>query len=271
MLIRILAILAALAVLRFLLLEFERANLYAPEKDILHTPALVNAPYEDLMLKTEDGVLIHGWHVPASPRKQNGLTLLFCHGNGGNISYRLDTLLLFRKLGLDTLLFDYRGYGKSEGRPSELGTYRDALAAYRYLTREKKVPPERMVLFGESLGGAVAVELATRVPIRALILFGTITSTVDIGKEIYPFLPVRWIVRNRYDSLRKISRIQVPLLLMHSREDEIILFHHGEKLFRAAREPKQMLVLAGGHNDYLLKNVDLMEKELEAFFLSLRR
>jgi hypothetical protein len=176
-----------------------------------------------------------------------------CHGNAGNISHRLDRAALMQKrLGVDVLLFDYRGFGRSEGSPSEEGTYRDALAAYCYLTDERGVDPARLFLLGESLGAAVALDLALRVPAAALVLEAPFTSIAAMARVVYPFLPTRW-VRTRYDNRSKIPRLRLPLLIVHGTRDDTVPFAHGEELFEAAPEPKSFLAVEGGaHSDSYL-------------------
>jgi fermentation-respiration switch protein FrsA (DUF1100 family) len=175
--------------------------------------------------------------------------VLLFHGNAGNISHRLDYAAMFDRLRLSTLLVEYRGYGRSTGSPSEQGTYRDATASWRWLTQTKGVPASDIVLFGESLGGAVAAWLAARERPRALVLASTFTSIPDLAAEFYPFLPVRWLSRFDYNTLDALSRVNAPVLVAHSRTDDIIPYSHGERLFAAAREPKSFLELRGGHND----------------------
>jgi hypothetical protein len=180
------------------------------------------------------------------------MTLLFFHGNAGNISHRLDSIRIFADLGLDVFIFDYRGYGLSEGSPSEPGTYRDATAAWRWLTGERGLAPGQILLFGRSLGAAVALELATRVEPAGVILESAFTSVPDLGAAIYPWLPVRLLSRYRYDNLGRIASVRAPLLVVHSRGDEIVPFRQGQALFAAASEPKRFLELQGGHNDGFL-------------------
>jgi hypothetical protein len=201
---------------------------------------------------------------------------LFFHGNAGNISHRLDYLLMFNRLGHSTLIVDYRGYGKSTGTPSEEGTYRDAEAAWDYLRNARKSEPRDVVLAGESLGGAVASWLAAsltpdpspegrgeasnsllpsgkgsgkREGPRAVLLFSTFTSATDLGAGVYWFLPVRLISRIGYDNLANLKRIRSPVFVAHSRDDDIIPFSHGKALFEAASEPKAFLEMRGGHNE----------------------
>jgi fermentation-respiration switch protein FrsA (DUF1100 family) len=191
--------------------------------------------------------------------------VLLLHGNAGNISHRIEYALMFRRLGYSTLLLDYRGYGKSTGTPTEQGTYLDAESAWQWLTRTGGVPERDIVVFGESLGGGVASWLAARHEVRALILASTFTSAVDLGSELYPFLPVRLVSRFRYDTLSRLRDIRVPVLVIHSPQDEIIPFSHGRRLFEAAREPKAMLELSGGHNEGLVFVRERWVERLAAF------
>jgi fermentation-respiration switch protein FrsA (DUF1100 family) len=222
--------------------------IYFPQagREVASTPAARGVPYDDFTITTADGEKLNVWWVPASSPR--GAVLLF-HGNAGNISHRIEYALMFRALGYSTLLVDYRGYGKSSGKPSEEGTYRDADAAWRWLTQTRAIPEDRIVLFGESLGGGVASWLAARHTPRALVLASTFTSTVDLASQIYSFLPVKLISRYRYDTLERLAAIRSPVLVIHSPQDDIIPYSHGRRLYEAAREPKAFLELRGGHND----------------------
>lgn len=214
-------------------------------RDAASTPAAQGVPYDDVVIATSDGQQLHAWWIPAE--RARGAVLLL-HGNAGNISQRIDYAVMFRRLGYSTLLVDYRGYGRSTGRPTEPGTYLDAAAAWNWLTKDRQLPERDIVLFGESLGGGVASWLAARHHVRALILASTFTSAVDLGSELYPFLPVRLVSRNRYETLPRLRDVRAPVLVIHSPDDDIIPFAHGQRLFDAAREPKAMLKIAGGHN-----------------------
>jgi fermentation-respiration switch protein FrsA (DUF1100 family) len=198
------------------------------------------------------------------PARQERGVILFFHGNAGNISHRLDTLEIFHTLGLSTFIIDYRGYGQSEGRPSEQGTYLDAEAAWRYLVEQRQVPPERMIIFGRSLGGAVAAWLAQAHPPRALILESTFTSLPDMAATYLPFLPVRSLARFDYNTLARLPDIHCPVLVVHSPDDEVVPYSHGRQLFEAASEPKEFLELRGGHNEGFLIS-DNYQAGLEAF------
>ena len=216
------------------------------EREVVATPGQISLPYDDIHLETSDGINLHGWYIPA-PQPRG--TVLFLHGNAGNISHRLDSVRMLHRLGYSTLIFDYRGYGNSGGTPSEQGTYRDAEAAWRYLTEQRHIPSCRIVLFGESLGGAVAAWLAVRQKPAALVIASGFTSVPDLGQQLYPYFPVRWLARIRYDTRESLRSVAAPVLIAHSPEDDIIPFEHGRALFAAANPPKQFLELAGGHND----------------------
>ena len=239
---------AAYGGLALLLYIFQSHLVFYPEigREITATPSQVGLAYEDIHLNTSDGISLHGWYIPA-PQPRG--TVLFLHGNAGNISHRLDSVQMFHRLGYSTLIFDYRGYGNSGGTPSEQGTYRDAEAAWRHLTEQRHTPSCRIVLFGESLGGAVAAWLAVREKPAALVIASGFTSVPDFAQQLYPYLPARWLARIRYDTRESLRSVAAPVLIAHSPEDEIIPFEHGRALFAAANPPKLFLELAGGHND----------------------
>ena len=220
-----------------------------PSRAVERSPSAVGLSYEPVDLLTDDNIHLDGWFVPAP---ENRGVILFCHGNAGNISHRFDSLLLFHRLGFSTLIFDYRGYGRSQGRPSEAGTYLDAEAAWRYLTRERSIAPKRIILFGRSLGAAVAVQQATVHTPGALIVESCFTSVPDMAAKLYPFLPARWLSRLDYNAQEQLQRVSCPVLVVHSTDDEIIPFRHGRALYAVANEPKQFLELKGDHNNGFL-------------------
>jgi len=217
-----------------------------PNREIEATPGDIGLDFEPLTLATRDDEQLDAWFIPAEPARG---VLLFCHGNAGNISHRLESIRLFHELGLSVLIFDYRGYGQSSGKPTEKGTYRDADAAWRYLVEQRGIPAEHIILFGRSLGASIAADLATRQSAAGVILESAFTSVPDVAAQLYPWLPVRWLSRYQYDTRRKLADIHSPVLIVHSRDDEIISYSNGERLFEAANEPKQFLQLRGGHND----------------------
>jgi len=220
-----------------------------PGREIDTTPASIGLEYEEAWITTEDGERLHGWFIPADHAAVRG-TLLFFHGNAGNISHRLESVLIFNRLGLSVLIVDYRGYGQSSGKPGEEGTYRDALASWNYLVQEREVSAQSIVIFGRSLGGAVGAWLASQPEVKpaGVIIESSFSSGVDMGKRLYPVLPVRLITRLDYPVRDYITHINAPVLVAHSREDEIIPFSMGQALFNAAREPKTFLEMEGDHN-----------------------
>ena len=187
-----------------------------PGRTLEATPAVIGMDYEEINLDTTDGEHLHAWYIPHS---QARATLLFAHGNAGNISHRLDSIQVFHDLGLNVLIFDYRGYGQSTGKPGENGTYRDAEAAWAYLTETRGIDPGKIILFGRSLGAAVIADLATRTEPAGVILESAFLSVPDMAATIYPWLPVRWLASYRYDNGDKVTRITQPLLIIHSRRE----------------------------------------------------
>lgn len=258
-----LAVYAGLSLSLFL---FQSRLIYFPTDDMAISPAAVDLEYEEVFIPSSGGVTLHAWMVPAESARY---TVLHCHGNAGNISHRLESLLIFHRLGLGTLIFDYAGYGRSDGRPGEQQTYEDAEAAWRYLTVERGIAPERIIIFGQSLGGAIAAELASRVSPAGLIVESTFTSVPDRAAELYRWLPVRWLARIRYEAKEHIRRVDAPVLVIHSKDDEMIPIHHGKGLFDAAPEPKTFLELSGSHNDGFLLSGNTYTEGLAAFVRSL--
>jgi fermentation-respiration switch protein FrsA (DUF1100 family) len=226
-------------------------------REVPYTPDELGLDFENVEFKTEDGLRLTGWYIPAENAK---FTVLFCHGNGGNIMHRLDSINLFYKLGLSCFIFDYRGYGESEGRPSEEGTYLDARSAYEWLTKEKKISPDDIILFGRSLGGSIAAQLATKVKARALIVESTFTSYIDIGKKFYPYMPVCWFARFSYRTIDYVKDVRCPVMFIHSRNDETVPFEFGLELYEAANEPKEFVEIFGSHNDGFLVSSEIYKK-----------
>jgi len=257
---------ALLALLWLFLRWFEWRSVFIPYRQVENTPADFRLRFEDVTLTTADGVKLNGWYVPQAKAK---LTVLFCHGNAGNIGHRFEKLLILRDLNVNIFMFDYRGYGRSEGWPSEQGTYNDALAAYDWLRREKSVAPERLVLQGESLGCAVAIELARQRPVGGLVLESAFASVPEMARAVYPWLPLHLICQIRYDSLSKIGSVKAPLLSLHSREDEIVPFSQAERLFAAAPGPKKLVEIRGDHNGGFATSEKVYRAALAEFFRSL--
>ncbi len=251
-----------LGVMLFLMQERMVFLARLPGRQLEATPRDAGFDYVDVTTKTADGISLHGWYVYAdNPRG----TVLFLHGNAGNISHRLDSIAIFHELGLDTFIIDYRGYGQSEGKPGEEGTYRDAEAAWQHLVTERGEDPARIVVFGRSIGGGVAAWLATRHKAAALVVESSFTSAVEMAAHLYPFMPVRLISRLQYPVADYVARAECPVLIVHSRDDEIIPFAMGKALYEAAPAPKAFIELAGDHNNGFLLSRDRYREELANF------
>lgn len=249
-------------ILSIMLYVFQSGYIYFPARELIATPANIQLPYEDILLKTDDGFVIHGWFVPYQDARN---TIVFFHGNAGNISHRLDTIQMFHKTGANIFIIDYRGYGKSEGTPTEEGTYKDALAAWHYLTVERHIPSGQIIISGRSLGGAIAAWLATQTHPAALILESTFVSVVNMGKKYYPYLPVELLARIRYPTIDRIALVTSPVMIVHSINDEIIPYEQGRELFKKANSPKEFLGIRGGHNDGFLVSRNKYINGLESF------
>ena len=229
-------------------------------------------PFENVFFPSRDGVQLNAWFFEAnknSPREPK--VVLISHGNGGNISHRMDLYRVLLDLGLNVFAFDYRGYGQSRGKPGEEGTYLDAQAAHGWL-RQKGFAGKNIIAYGESLGGGVASELAMREEVGALVLQSTFTSIPEIGAELYPWLPVRLISTIQYNTRRKLPQLRVPVLVLHSREDRLVRYHHAQENFAAANEPKFFAELRGDHNELVWIQPEFHEA-MEKFinFLESRR
>ena len=232
-----------------LLLYFTQAKyIYYPNiagREITTTPKQIGLQFEDVAFITADTINLNGWFIPVEDARG---VIIFCHGNAGNISHRLETIQIFNELKLSTFIFDYRGYGESVGKPTEKGTYLDAEAAWNFLIDEKKISPDKIIPFGRSIGGAIAAWLAQKHNPGALIMEGTFTSIPDLSAEIYPIFPVRLMCRFGYNTKEYTESVKCPVLIIHSLKDEIVPFSHGQKLFAIANEPKEFLELRGTHN-----------------------
>jgi fermentation-respiration switch protein FrsA (DUF1100 family) len=254
-LISILVVLAVTYTIWGLTLFFiQQKFLYCPVREVNYTPEELGIEFESVTFKTADGLKLSGWYVPAEGAD---FTILFCHGNGGNIMHRLDSINIFKDIGLNCFIFDYRGYGSSEGKPTEEGTYFDALAAYKWLTTHKRVPAENIILFGRSMGASIAAQLACKVNKKALVIESAFTSYVDIGKKFYPYMPVKLFARYSYRTIDYIKKVNCPVMIIHSRNDDIIPFEFGLELYHAANEPKEFIEIFGSHNDGFLVSSEI--------------
>ncbi len=246
-----------------MILEYsEKGIVFFPDPVLIGTPADFGLEYEDIWFAAEDGVKLHGWWVP----QPGAPVLLWFHGNAGNISHRLENIKLLHDLaGVQVFIFDYREYGKSQGRISREGTYKDSAAAYRYVAETRRVPSREIILFGRSLGSALAVDLAVKFPCRSLIIESAFTNSSDMARLFAPFL-FDWRPRVPYDNLGKIHQIKVPVLIIHGTEDEIIPVEMGRRLYAQAQEPKELYIIPGSHhNDTYLVGGQEYFRRLKAF------
>lgn len=257
--------LAALIGGTLFLMIFEKQLIYYPMQGVEVTPKALGLSFEDVTIDVEPGVKIHGWFIKGS-KEPSVATILFSHGNAGNIADRLDRVLSWRELGADFLLYDYRGFGRSTGSPDEDGTYLDGRAAYNYLVKTRGIDPKRLVLMGESLGCAISIELALDSPAAGLVLEAPFASIPHMASAIYPFLPAKFFVRTRYDNLEKIPRVKAPLLVIQGTRDEVIPVAQGKMVFDAASSAKQYLAIEGAHhNDVYVIGGTQYKTSLSAF------
>jgi len=247
-----------------LLYIFQAHYVYYPERTLSGDPSRIGLQFETVYFETPDGMKLSGWLIPSESARG---VILFCHGNAGNISHRLESIQIFHRLGLEVFIFDYRGYGESEGKPTEQGTYKDAEAAWQYLIEERQVNPNEVIVFGRSLGGGVASWLAQSRAPGALILESTFVSLPDIAATVYPYLPVRLLLRFEYNTAEYLGRVDCPVLIVHSRDDEIMPFSHGWRLFQIAKEPKRFLEITGTHNGGFITSGKRYQEGLNAFIL----
>lgn len=245
------------------LVYFRQSSLiYHPVRDLSATPQHIGLSFEDVELLTEDELRLHGWFIASENARG---TVLFFHGNAGNISHRLDSIAIFNRMNLNVFIFDYRGYGQSQGRATEEGSYRDAEAAWSYLTGRRGIEAANVIVFGRSLGSSVAAWLASRHRPAALILESGFSSVTSMAQRLYPFLPVKWLTKFDYDTRSYVSTIACPLLVVHSKNDEIIPYAEGRQVFDAAPADKQFLDIRGGHNDGFLVSGQAYIENLSAF------
>ncbi len=239
----------------------EENTVFHPSRELTVTPTQAGLDYDDVYFPTEDGLKINGWLVKAS---NTASTLIFFHGNAGNIGDRVEKIEMFHKMGLNVFIVDYRGFGRSQGVPTEEGIYKDAIGTYDYLLTRKDIDLQKLVAYGASLGGAVAVDLASKRKVAALIIDSSFTNAADMAKAIFPFIP-SFLIQAKMDSVSKINHITVPKLFLHSRTDETVPFELGEKLFRRAAEPKEFVELKGNHNDGYVISENVFQKHMRQF------
>ncbi|MGB0712909.1 MAG: alpha/beta hydrolase [Gammaproteobacteria bacterium] len=247
---------------------FQGRLIYFPVKGLAWTPKESGMDFTEARFEADDGHTgLHGWFFGAE--QSTAPVLLFNHGNGGNISHRLDSVALYREMGFRVFLYDYRGYGLSPGTPNEQGLYADGLGAFDYLTRERGIPEHRIFVLGRSLGGAIATYVAAHRPVKGLIIENSFTSLVELGASIYPWLPVRTLSRHRYPSIERLRDSDVPVLIFHSPDDEIVPFEHGQALARAAGDRARFVTLTGGHNTAVHESVTTYRGALASFIAEL--
>ncbi|MCR4338114.1 MAG: alpha/beta hydrolase [Candidatus Omnitrophica bacterium] len=242
----------------------ETTTAFIPSRDFFATPKSHGLDYQDVAIKTEDGVSLHGWWVPSIRIPPSKTTVLFLHGNAGNIGDRTEKIMALNHLGVHVLIIDYRGYGASQGTPSETGLYRDAKAAFDWLRQRPENGDHKIIVYGESLGGAVAIDLATHRSVDGLILDSTFPCAEDVAKIVAPFVP-SFLLSMKFDSLQKIENVKVPKLFMHSPADEVIPFALGWKLYEKAPMPKEFVELGGGHNDWYIASGEDIWDAIEKF------
>jgi hypothetical protein len=238
----------------------ERKSIFFPAKVIEYSPKQAGLDFEDVFFKTQDNTQLNGWFLP---HKNARLTFLFCHGNAGNIGHRIEKLKFFHGLGCNVFIFDYRGYGKSKGRPSEQGLYQDTQGAYAYLL-SRKITPQQIIGYGESLGGAAIIDLASKFKLGGLIMDSTFSSAKDMTGIIYPFLPY-WVFASRFDSINKVKSIRISKLFIHSVNDEIVPYELARKLYESAAAPKDFLEMHGAHNSCFFESTAAYKEKISSF------
>ena len=241
--------------------------IFYPMPVIHQTPADWGLEYEDVTINTDDKLQLNAWYIP---HKKSQQVLLFFHGNAGNISHRRDSIEIFHRLGFNVFIIDYRGYGKSQGNPDEQGLYLDASAAWHYLTDKKGFAANQIIIFGRSLGGAVAAQLASEVKARGLILESTFSSSKDFARAVFPLFSRLLFMRYDFDTAEKIKHVKNPVLVLHSPNDEIMPYHLGEKVYQSAHQPKHFVKMKGDHNYGFVLSQPSYEQEIAGWLKSLK-
>lgn len=255
-------VISLFALVRYL----EKTAVFFPNKNITQTPKLLGMDFEDVFINTPDGEKINAWFVPSH---NNAATLIYAHGNAGAMGDRLLKVRFFHELGLNVLVFDYRGFGKSTGTPTEKGVYIDGASTYDYLLTRKDIDPSKIIYYGASLGGAVAIDVATKRPLAALIVDSSMTSAKEVAGKFYPFVP-SFMMQIKFDSINKIQKVSAPKLFIHSPEDRTIPYAMGLRLFEKASEPKMFLKSVGGHNEIQILNDPHTAATLKEFLIGIK-
>jgi fermentation-respiration switch protein FrsA (DUF1100 family) len=254
-------------VITVILYIFQSSLVFFPDRKIILYPNQAGMEYEDVNFRTCDNIELHGWFIPST---KHTFTILFCHGNAGNISHRLGSIGIFHQIGLNVFIFDYRGFGNSDGNPSERGSYADAHAAWNYLVERENIKPENIILFGRSLGSGVAAWLAKEKKAKAVILESSFTSIPDLGRKYYPIFPVKLISRIKYPVIEYVQQATCAKLFIHSINDELIPYNHGQKNFAKAKEPKDFLEIQGSHNEGFMVSKDKYIEGIKKFIRTLQ-
>ncbi len=260
-----LSIAFAIVLIALYIKYIESKSVFFPAKNIESYPHDIGISFEDVYVTTADNIRLNGWFVPS---ESTTYTILFLHGNGGNISHRLEKLKMLLDCKTNVFLVDYRGYGKSEGHPSERKVYSDAQTFYDYLIQEKHTPPDKIIIYGESLGTAVAIDVASRNRIKGIILEGAFSSGKDMARKIYPFIP-RFFFSNIFDSMSKIKKVKAKKLFIHSKNDEIVPYDLARKLYENALQPKIFVDIIGGHNTAFIDSQDKYISSIKEFIANL--
>lgn len=247
----------------YLLLHcYDQHLVFNPSAVLTRTPHDVDLPFDNVIVSTSDGVNVHGWFIPqpsgedANPTGSVAPVMLFFHGGNGNLSDRLEKIRLFHEIGLEVFAIDYRGYGKSGGTPSERGLANDAQATYSYLVEKRGVKPQRLYVYGEDLGAAVAIDLVTKSRAAGLITEAARASVIEDTRQTWPLIPWQYLIRNKFDSVAKIGGVHIPVLLIHSADDDVVSFNDSRRLFALAHEPKQLVEIHGSHSDALVNSFE---------------
>ncbi len=259
-------LLVAYVVFISVLSVFQSKLVYMPFKDLVVTPEVLPLEYESIYFKADDGTRLHSWYIP---KKDAKTTLLFLHGNAGNISHRLDSIEIFHNLNINVFIFDYRGYGNSDGKANEQNTYDDAKTAWDYLLKHKKIKPEDIIIFGRSIGGTIAAELATRVKAKGVILESTFTDIKELAGDMYPFIP-KQLIKFNYGVTQHLKNINSPTLIIHSEDDEVVAFKYGQKIYEDAKEPKTFVRINGDHDHGFMESEEVYVPALEKFLKTLK-